>query len=86
MTMRKKAAVPAPQSVTAKRIELFVQLKALGMPTTTAKVEAWKKAWQLFYSGELSDKPAAVSYSGSPENASTATEGTVLARNPEEIG
>ena len=86
MTMRKKAAVPAPQSVTTKRIELFVQLKALGMSTTTAKVEAWMKAWQLFYSGELSDKPAAVSYSGSPENASTATEGTVLARNPEEIG
>jgi hypothetical protein len=82
--MRKKAAVPAPKSVTEKRIELYVQLKALGMSTSTAKVEAWKKAWQLCYSGELSDKPAAVSYSGSPKITSTATEGTVLACKPEE--
>ena len=84
MTMRKKAAVPAPKSVTEKRIELYVQLKALGMSTSTAKVEAWMKAWQLFYSGELSDKPAAVSYSGSPKTTNTATEGTVLACKPEE--
>lgn len=72
MTTRKKAkaAVPAPESVTEKRIELFIQLKALGMPTTAAKTEAWKKAWQLFYSGELDDKPAAVAYSGSPQPAS----------------
>lgn len=73
MTMRKKTAVPAPKSVTEKRIELYVQLKALGMSTSTAKVEAWMKAWQLFYSGELDDKPAAVAYSGSPQPASSAS-------------
>jgi len=64
------AVLPAPKSVTEKRIELFVQLKALGLPTSKAKNEAWTKAWQLFYSGELDDKPAAVSYSGSPEATS----------------